>query len=125
MKLIQLSHYFSCLSRRIITRVIQQSMPKYIIPEGGRGSVGDLRAHGHHGRHRVGQHMNFAPYSSRMGSSMQNLEGFIAAGRDGDGAGVGSGNSSEEEGGLGRRKFDNQKGIFVVIDTYCFPRNLF
>ena len=116
MKLIQLSHYFSCLSRRIITHVIQQSMPKYIIPEGGRGSVGDLRAHGSHGRHRVGQHMNFAPYSSRMGSSMQNLEGFIAAGRDVDGAGGGSGNSSEEEGGLGRRKFDNQKGIFVLID---------
>ena len=99
-------------------------MPKYIIPEGGRGSVGDLRAHGNHGRHRVGQHMNFAPYSSRMGSSMQNLEGFIAAGRDVDGAGGGSGNSSEEEGGLGRRKFDNQKGIFVLIDGQCIPTNL-
>ena len=86
-------------------------MPKYVLPEGGRGSVGDLRAHGgSHGRHRRGQHMNFAPYASRMGSSMQNLEGFISTGRDGDGAGA-SGNSSEEDiGQLASRKF-HQKGM--------------
>ena len=80
-------------------------MPKYVLPEGGRGSVGDLRAQGGmHGKHIRGQHMNFAPYASRMGSSMQNLEGFISAGRDGE-TGGGSGNSSEEEGQLASRVF--------------------
>ena len=80
-------------------------MPKYVLPEGGRGSIGDLRGHGgNQGRHRRGQHMNFAPYASRMGSSMQNLEGFIASGRDAE-----DGNSSEEEGQLASRVF-NKKG---------------
>ena len=78
-------------------------MPKYVLPEGGRGSVGDLRAQGgKHGKHLRGQHMNFAPYASRMGSSMQNLEGFISAGKDAD---VGDGNSSEEDGQLATRVF--------------------
>ena len=69
-------------------------MPKYVLPEGGRGSVGDLRGSRNHGKHRRGQHMNFAPYASRMGSSMQNLE-----------CTGGSGNSSAEEGELASRVF--------------------
>ena len=95
----------------------QQSMPKYVLPEGGRGSVGDLSGNRNQGRHHRGQHMNFAPYSSRMGSSMQNLEGFIAAGRDADCHG-GSGNSSEEEGQLASRVFRQTSGTFKKLVIY-------
>ena len=35
-------------------------MPKYVLPEGGRGSVGDLRAQGgRHGKHLRGQCHSF------------------------------------------------------------------
>ena len=93
-------------------------MPKYVLPEGSRGSVGDLRAHGSQGRHRRGQHMNFAPYASRMGSSMQNLEGFITSGRDRD-----DGNSSEEEGELRTRKFNNERGIPYLHSIFTYLKS--
>ena len=95
-------------------------MPKYVLPEGGRGSIGDLRGHGgNQGRHRRGQHMNFAPYASRMGSSMQNLEGFIASGRDAEGGG-GSGNSSEEEGQLASRVFHQKGRVYGFSQIYDY-----
>ena len=92
-----------------------QSMPKYVLPEGGgRGSVGDISDGGIPPRHRPGQHMNFSPYASRMGSSMENLGGFIAAGRNREGA-DGSGNSSEEEGQLASRVFRRTAGRFYFL----------
>ena len=84
-----------------------QSMPKYVLPEGGRGSLGGASlAGGRHRRHHGGTHMNFAPYASRMGSSMENLGGFLGGGKDGDE----DGNSSEEEGQLASRVFEGPRG---------------
>ena len=85
-----------------------QSMPKYVLPEGGGGSIGGAGTiSGRHRRHQGGTHMNFAPYASRIGSSMENLGGFLGGGnKDGDE----DGNSSEEEGQLASRVFVGPRG---------------
>ena len=88
-------------------------MPKYVLPENGRGSLGGVVVEKNSARHRRGAHMNFTPYASRMGTSMENLGGFIAGGRDGE---CGSGNSSEEKGQLASRVFRRPGGIIRPVN---------
>ena len=83
-------------------------MPKYVLPESGRGRLGGVVGERNSARHRRGAHMNFTPYALSMGTSMENIGGFIAGGRDGE---CESGNSSEEKGQPVSRVFRRSGGI--------------